>query len=100
MSKGSKKGKTKIITCSVCGQKFKTSYAGGTINCPDCSGNRKKALERPYTRDTVFLVCKWYGEGMTVKSLAGLLNRSEDNIRKALELGGVFDVTQKGGVKL
>lgn len=53
--------------------------------------------ERPYTKDTVFLVCKWYGEGMTVKALASLLQRSEENVRKALEIGGVFDVTQKGG---
>ena len=82
----SKKGKTKIIKCSICGREFETSYSGGVIRC--------------YTRDTVFLVCKWFGEGTTIPEIAKLLDRSEDNIRKALERGGVYDVTQKGGVKL
>ncbi len=96
----SKKGKTKIIKCSICGLKFETSYSGGVIRCSECSKNKAAALERPYTRDTVFLVCKWFGEGMTVESIAELLSRSQDNIRKELERGGVYDVTQKGGVKL
>lgn len=94
------KRKTKIIKCSICGRKFETSYSGGVIRCPECSQNKAAALERPYTRDTVFLVCKWFGEGYTVEKIAKLLERSEDNIRKALELGGVYDETQKGGVKL
>lgn len=95
-----KKGKTKIIKCSICGRKFETSYSGGVIRCSECSKNKAAALERPYTRDTVFLVCKYFSEGMTVKRIAKLLDRSEDNIRKALERGGVYDVNQKGGVKL
>lgn len=96
----SKKGKTKIIKCSICGLKFETSYSGAVIRCSECSKNKAAALERPYTRDTVFLVCKWFGEGTTIPEIAKLLDRSEDNIRKALERGGVYDVTQKGGVKL
>ncbi len=86
--------------CNVCGKVFEKPTSSGAINCSDCVGNRKKALVRPYTRDTVFLVCKWFGEGMTVESIAELLSRSQDNIRKELERGGVYDVTQKGGVKL
>lgn len=81
-------------------KKFSIPYSSGTINCPDCSKNKGSSLERPYTRDTVFLVCKWYSEGMTVKKIASLLSQSEENIRKALEIGGVFDVTQEGGAKL
>lgn len=50
--------------------------------------DKTAAYERPYTRDTVFLVCKWYSEGMTVKKLSSLLQRSENNIRKALKIGG------------
>lgn len=61
------KRKTKIIKSSVCGREFETSYSGGAIRCSECSKNKAAALERPYTRDTVFLVCKWFGEGMTVK---------------------------------
>lgn len=90
----------KTVVCASCGKKFAIPYSSGTINCPDCSKSKGSALERPYTRDTVFLVCKWYSEGMTVKKLAVLLSRSEENIRRALEIGGVFDVTQKGGTKL
>lgn len=96
----SNKRKTKIIKCCICGREFETSYSGGTIRCPECSKNRASALERPYTRDTVFLVCKWFSEGMTIPEIASLLDRSEDNIRKALECGGVYDVTSKDGVKL
>lgn len=90
----------KTVVCASCGKKFSIPYSSGTINCHDCSKNKGSSLERPYTRDTVFLVCKWYSEGMTVKKIASLLSRSEENIRKALEIGGVFDVTQEGGTKL
>lgn len=96
----SKKGKTKIIKCCICGREFETSYSGGVTRCPECSKNKAAALERPYTRDTVFLVCKWFSEGMTIPKIAKLLDRSEDNIRKALKRGGVYDVTSKDGVKL
>lgn len=96
----SKKEKTKIIKCCICSREFETSYSGGVIRCPECSKNKAAALERPYTRDTVFLVCKWFSEGTTIPEIASLLDRSEDNIRKALERGGVYDVTSKGGVKL
>lgn len=85
----SKKGEIVIKKCNTCGRAFESAYSGGAINCPECTRDKKKQFERIYTKDTVFLVCKWYGEGMTVKKLAGLLNRSEDNIRKALERGGV-----------
>lgn len=85
----SKKGEIVIKKCNTCGRVFKLPYSGGAINCPECTRDKKKQFERIYTKDTVFLVCKWYGEGMTVKKLAGLLNRSENNIRKALERGGV-----------
>jgi len=74
--------------CNVCGKTFTKPASSGAINCPTCQRDKRKGLERPYTRDTVFLVCKWYDEGMTVKRLAACLQRSEDNIRKALKLGG------------
>ncbi len=69
----SKKGKTKIIKCSICGLKFETSYSGGVIRCSECSKNKAAALERPYTRDTVFLVCKWFGEGTTIPELKQII---------------------------
>lgn len=42
-------------------------------------------LNRPYTRDTVYLVHKWAQEGMTVPQIARLLSRSEENVAAALD---------------
>ena len=42
-------------------------------------------LNRPYTPDTVYLVHKWHREGMQVKEIAELLNRSAENVQAALE---------------
>ncbi|PWL46846.1 MAG: hypothetical protein DBY45_01890 [Clostridiales bacterium] len=41
-------------------------------------------LNRPYTDDTVYLVHKWYREGMDSKEIGDLLMRSEGNVRQAL----------------
>ncbi len=41
-------------------------------------------LNRPYTRDTVYLIHKWATEGMTVPQIARLLSRSEENVEAAL----------------
>lgn len=41
-------------------------------------------LNRPYTKDTVYLVHKWSAEGMTVAQIARLLSRSEERIEEAL----------------
>lgn len=41
-------------------------------------------LNRPYTRDTVYLVHKWTQEGMTVSQIARLLSRSEESVAAAL----------------
>ena len=41
-------------------------------------------LNRPYTRDTVYLIHKWALEGMTVPQIARLLSRSEENVEAAL----------------
>ena len=83
-----KKNTYKRTKCNTCGAMFMSPLSSGAINCPACSKNKGSARERPYTRDTVFLVCKWYDEGMTIKRLASLLYRSEDNIRNALKRGG------------
>lgn len=47
-------------------------------------------MNRIFTKDTVFLVCKWYGEGMSVKRIADVLKRSEENVHLALKKGGVI----------
>lgn len=42
-------------------------------------------LNRPYTSDTVYLIQKWHREGMKVKEIAELLNRSVENVQVALQ---------------
>ena len=76
-------------TCNICGKTFTKEKGRGTICCPDCKDNKEAALNRPYTKDTIPFVCKWYREGDSVAKLADLLNRSEQNIINALELGGI-----------
>lgn len=80
------------VTCYICGNKRKVSRKSGLecYICPDCKGNKEKQMNRIFTKDTVFLVCKWYGEGMSVKRIADVLKRSEENVRLALKKGGVI----------
>lgn len=83
----------KRIVCTICGRSFTVPNSSGAVKCPECrnkcKSNKDTRLNRPFTRDTVFLVCKWYSEGNTVSELADLLRRSEGNIEKALQEGGV-----------
>ncbi len=84
----SKYKKQVIETCIICGKEFEKPLRSGSFSCPNCSGDKSKGFERPFTRDTVFLVCKWYDEGMAVKTIASILQRSENNVREALIKGG------------
>lgn len=51
-------------------------------------------------KQAIYLCINESGEYTRFSELYKLLYRSEDNIRKALKRGGVYDVTQKGGAKL
>lgn len=79
---------TKTISCNVCGKPFERSFE--QIVCPECEKDREKSLNRIFTKDTVFLVCKWYGEGMSIKRIANVLKRNEENVRLALKKGGAI----------
>ena len=89
---------------SKCGQYFEYNPARKQLYC--CSKcrqeannrkrNRKRSYHkhqpelksdpnRPYTRDTVYLIHKWHREGMTAQEIAELLNRSVENVQAALE---------------
>lgn len=84
----------KRIVCTICGRTFIVPESSGAVRCPECTNkcrsNKDTRLNRPFARDTVFLVCKWYSEGNTVSELADLLRRSEGNIEKALRVGGLL----------
>lgn len=79
---------TETISCNVCGKPFERSF--GQIVCPECEKDREKSLNRIFTKDTVFLVCKWYNEGDSVRKIASVLKRSEENVRLALKKGGAL----------
>lgn len=80
------------VTCYICGNKRKVNRTTGLecYICPDCKGNKEKQMNRIFTKDTVFLICKWYKEGMSPKNIASVLKRSEDNVRLALKKGGAI----------
>lgn len=74
--------------CNICG----TPLEGGKSDsenmwCRNCRQQKAKAHDRVYTCDTVYLVCKWHAEGMSVKDIALLLGRSEKNVQQALDIG-------------
>lgn len=83
--------KCEKVECIICGQTFRRVKGSDAIRCQSCrkiKGLHKAVLNRPYTKDTVFIVCKWYSEGMSIKAIARLLKRSEENITNALKIGG------------
>lgn len=72
-------------TCEICGTEFKTTYCYQRFCCEKCRDIEKKnAKNRPFTRDTPFLCQKWKSEGMSVRKIAEVMNRSTDSVKKAL----------------
>lgn len=85
--------------CAICGKVF-VPRSGTQKYCgPNCQnialskGSQKPysidGKNRPFTRDTVYLINKWHREGMSVDNLAKMLNRSRESVLKALKEGGV-----------
>lgn len=79
--------------CNICGEYFIRSSNTGQILCPACRPNGKDlGLDRKYTRDTRFIVNKWYSEyrrkgissEKTITKIAKILNRSENSVKNAL----------------
>lgn len=86
--KGGDKVKQETLYCNICGAKIKGGESTASkMWCSRCYGERRNALDRIYTRDTVYLVCKRHAEGMSVKDIALLLKRSEENVQRALDEG-------------
>lgn len=74
--------------CNVCGAMLSGGKSDGeNMWCSKCRGDKEKEENRNYTPDTVYLVCKWYAEGMDIKDIALMLKRSEENVRRALDIG-------------
>ena len=51
----------------------------------DAEKNIRRNPDREFTEDTVFLVKKWYKEGMSIKDIADVLSRSRESVIKALK---------------
>ena len=84
-------------TCLWCGKTFLANGSYHKYCSPDCQIEAtnyksresivrgKTALTRPYTKDTRWLIRKWYGEGLSIREIGYILSRSEENVRMALE---------------
>ncbi|MGN1303770.1 MAG: hypothetical protein ACI4YB_01915 [Oscillospiraceae bacterium] len=81
---------SKSVTCYICGKNKTVKRKNGfeCYICPECKNDKEKQKNRIFTKDTVFLVCKWYNEGMSRKNIATVLKRSEESVQLALEKGG------------
>lgn len=92
-----------IKRCEYCGKIFVATRINARFCCPTCCRawdrqrqklrtaqkrieNKSTILNRPFTVDTPFLCQKWHKEGMTVKELATLLERSVENVEEALRV--------------
>lgn len=88
--------KEQTAYCLTCGKEF-APYNGNHKYCSKpCYPSRQKHLtapnpkggkNRPYTPDTVWLICKWFGEGLSVKAIMEILGRSRQSVVNALEIG-------------
>ena len=58
------------------------------VNCKVKTFTEEKEpdFEREHTKESIFLIHKWVCEGMTPKLIGSILNRSEDNVLKALRI--------------
>lgn len=89
--------------CEICGAEV-TSHSPRRKYCDRCQievrrsydkarywrrvDKEKETIKNPhreFTKDTVFLVKKWYQEGMSVKDIAECLSRSRESVIQALK---------------
>lgn len=81
----------KIYRCIVCGVELQAERMG--IMCETCKKDKYAQENRPYTKDTAFLIRKYYKEyrdkGIShekaIKKIADLLYHSEENVMMALD---------------
>lgn len=92
--KQEKKTEIKEIHCAYCGKMFLPTNGNNKYcnkKCRDKAWARrapkiiKQGPNREFTGQTVYLVYKWYNEGMSVDEIADLLYRSRENILMALQ---------------
>lgn len=84
----------KSNNCIVCGIDLGNhAKKNMSIMCEKCKKDPEAQKNRPYTKDTAFLIRKYYKEyrekgvshKKTIKKIAGILARSEENVLKAIE---------------
>ena len=47
--------------------------------------SKKGSKDRPYTKDTIFLIKLYYARGESIHDIACVLDRSVENVQKALK---------------
>lgn len=87
-SRNNKPTKYKLV-CT-CGKPFEAAYMYAKYCSDECrkKGRRDQIAEkdRGFTEITAMLCQKWHKEGMSVKSIADVLRRSPESVRKALKV--------------
>ena len=81
----------KVYRCIVCGTELKAAKMG--IMCETCKKDKHAQDNRPYTKDTAFLIRKYYKEyrdkGLShkraIKKITSVLARSEENVMRAFD---------------
>lgn len=75
--------------CITCGQPF-TTHNPRTLYCTSKCKNAKyrvrRNADREFTSLTPYLCQKWRREGMSVRMIAQTLNRSVENVKRALSV--------------
>ena len=77
--------------CAICGKPFQTRNPKSACCSEMCRQKKYKPSEhgsrdREFTELTPYLCQKWYQEGMPIRQIAELLDRSKENVIKALAI--------------
>lgn len=90
--------KVQTAYCLTCGKAF-APYNGNHKYCSSkCRPSKQKPVKpvkpkggknRPYTPDTVWLICKWFGEGLSIGQIMQILGRSRQSVVNALTIGNL-----------
>lgn len=84
--------------CLTCGKAFAPYNRKHKYCSKSCYPSTQKQLaapkptrgpNRPYTPDTVWLICKWFGEGLSIEKIMQILDRSRQSVVNALAMGNL-----------
>lgn len=87
-----------MARCLTCGKAFAPYNRNHKYCSSKCRPSKQKPVKpvkpkggknRPYTPDTVWLICKWFGEGLSIGQIMQILGRSRQSVVNALKIGNL-----------